>query len=117
MVTTRPPKTIVKLTALGPVANTDTKLLIYGLFQKGRVLAQDGVAQCGTHPMSIGFVRWLARLMEENSIDGLLSELVLAGNLRSIRAVGPNRVWLQKKTTPRGESHLNRPGFPGDSNS
>ena len=34
---------IVKPTALGPVANTDTKLLIYGLFQKGRVLAQDGV--------------------------------------------------------------------------
>ena len=44
MVTTRPPKTMVKPTALGPVANTDTKLLIYGLFQKGRVLAQDGVA-------------------------------------------------------------------------
>ena len=44
MVTTRPPKTIVKPTALGPVANTDTKLLIYGLFQKGRVLAQDGMA-------------------------------------------------------------------------
>ena len=44
MVTTRPPKTIVKPTALGPVANTDTKLLIYGLFQKGRVLAQDGEA-------------------------------------------------------------------------
>ena len=43
MVTTRPPKTIVKPTALGPVVNTDTKLLIYGLFQKGRVLAQDGV--------------------------------------------------------------------------
>ena len=42
MVTTRSPKTIVKPTALGPVANTDTKLLIYGLFQKGRVLAQDG---------------------------------------------------------------------------
>ena len=32
----------IKPTALGPVANTDTKLLIYGLFQKGRVLAQDG---------------------------------------------------------------------------
>ena len=48
MVTTRPPKTIVKPTALGPVANTDTKLLIYGLFQKGRVLAQDGVGvYCG----------------------------------------------------------------------
>ena len=43
MVTTRPPKTIVKPTALGPVTNTDTKLLIYGLFQKGRVLAQDGI--------------------------------------------------------------------------
>ena len=43
MVTTRSPKTIVKPTALGPVANTDTKLLIYGLFQKGRVLAQDAV--------------------------------------------------------------------------
>ena len=42
MVTTRPPKTIVKPTALGPVANTDTKLLIYGLFQKGRVLVPDG---------------------------------------------------------------------------
>ena len=47
MVTTCPPKTIVKPTALGPVANTDTKLLIYGLFQKGRVLAQDEVcASC-----------------------------------------------------------------------
>ena len=43
MVTTRPPKTIVQPTALGPVANTDTKLLVYGLFQKGRVLAQDGI--------------------------------------------------------------------------
>ena len=42
MVTTCPPKTIAKPTALGPIANTDTKLLIYGLFQKGRVLAQDG---------------------------------------------------------------------------
>ena len=49
MVTTRPPKTIVKPTALGPVANTDTKLLIYGLFQKGRVLAQDGLRQRYAH--------------------------------------------------------------------
>ena len=38
-------QTIVKPTALGPVANTDTKLLIYSLFQKGRVLAQDGGVQ------------------------------------------------------------------------
>ena len=36
-------QTIVKPTALGPVANTDTKLLIDGLFQKGRVLAHDAV--------------------------------------------------------------------------
>ena len=47
MVTTRPPKTIVKPTALGPVANTDTKLLIYSLFQQGRVLAQDAVEKAG----------------------------------------------------------------------
>ena len=39
-------QTIVKPTALGPVANTDSKLLIYGLFQKGRVLAQDEVVIC-----------------------------------------------------------------------
>ena len=37
----------IRTTALGPVANTDTTLLIYGLFQKGRVLAQDGVAPDG----------------------------------------------------------------------
>ena len=39
-------QTIVKPTALGPVANTDTKLLIYGLFQNGRVLAQYEVVIC-----------------------------------------------------------------------
>ena len=83
MVTTRPPKTIVKPTAvpsiyssarpeldrspvsrepclhdlvvcsrsaLGTAANTDTKLLIYGLFKKGRVLAQDGVTETKTAP-------------------------------------------------------------------
>ncbi len=59
MVTTRPPKTIVKPTALGPVANTGTKLLIYGLFQKGRVLAQDAIRDWadsfgwGTRPLQI----------------------------------------------------------------
>ena len=50
-------QTIVKPTALGPVANTDTKLLIYGLFQKGLVLAQDGEpfqisTKSGTHSTS-----------------------------------------------------------------
>ena len=34
MVTTRPPKTIVEPAALGTVANTDTKLLIYGLLNR-----------------------------------------------------------------------------------
>ena len=50
-------QTIVKPTALGPVANTDTKLLIYGLFQKDRVLAQDGVGYPLGH--SEGFREWL----------------------------------------------------------
>ncbi len=49
-----------KAYGLGPVANTDTKLLIYGLFQKGRVLAQDGVNQ--------------ADLDEGRRQDGLTSE-------------------------------------------
>ena len=44
-------QTIVKPTALGPVANTDTKLLIYGLFQKGRVLAQDEVRETPSIPV------------------------------------------------------------------
>ena len=57
MVTTRPPKTIVKLTALGPVANTDTKLLIYGLFQKGRVLAQDGVSSSVSEDVLVGHLK------------------------------------------------------------
>ncbi len=59
MVTTRPPKTIVKPTALGPVANTDTKLLIYGLFQKGRVLAQDVVNE----------LYYRARMSERSSFE------------------------------------------------
>ena len=45
-------QTIVKPTALGPVANTDTNLLIYGLFQKGRVLAQDGTERRRT-PLAV----------------------------------------------------------------
>ena len=55
MVTTRPPKTIEKPTPLGPVANTDTKLLIYGLFQKGRVLAQDGEHIRSANPIESAF--------------------------------------------------------------
>ena len=37
------PNKLHDLRRIGPVANTDTKLLIYGLFQKSRVLAQGGV--------------------------------------------------------------------------
>ena len=47
-------QTIVKPMALGPGANTDTKLLIYGLFQKGRVLAQDAVKPLGVTPAEPG---------------------------------------------------------------
>ena len=65
MVTTRPPKTIVKPTALGPVANTDTKLLIYGLFQKGRVLAQDEVSS------TVGTIApTIARILGEDEAEG-----------------------------------------------
>ena len=69
MVTTRPPKTIVKPTALGPVANTDTKLLIYGLFQKGRVLAQDGIpALCPGAWHSLSGRCFPARMRESESL-------------------------------------------------
>ena len=60
-------QTIVKPTALGPVANTDTKLLIYGLFQKGRVLAQDGIPE---------IVEPLFHLAAETLLD-LLGNLLL----------------------------------------
>ena len=36
-----------------PGANTDSKLLIYGLFQKGRVLAQDGAAERTSTPREV----------------------------------------------------------------
>ena len=64
MVTTRPPKTIVKPTALGPVANTDTKLLIYNLFQQGRVLAQDDVED---HHNLDGLMERLTQAMTSDS--------------------------------------------------
>ena len=47
---------IKKIATRCPVGNTDTKLLIYGLFQMGRVLAQDGVADGAvwSYPVSAG---------------------------------------------------------------
>ena len=75
MVTTRPPKTIVKPTALGPVANTDTKLLIYRLFQKGRVLAQDGIGFRGQgHRVKVynrlGYIRINRAIFPEDGSRG-----------------------------------------------
>ena len=82
MVTTRPPKTIVKPTALGPVANTDTKLLIYGLFQKGRVLAQDGNVNGIRACVRRGFVDFLDRsgadILGVQEVRALPEEIPLA---------------------------------------
>ena len=51
--------------AKGLVANTGTKLLIYRLFQKARVLAQDGIqAGMATTNQVQG---WLCLLMTEDS--------------------------------------------------
>ena len=69
MVTTRPPKTIVKPTALGPVANTDTKLLIYGLFQEGRVLAQDGMLDADIRGFFDAINHgWLMKVVEHRTL-------------------------------------------------
>ena len=69
-------QTIVKPTALGPVANTDTKLLIYGLFQKGRVLAQDGMKQAARNltDMWDGFLLGKRYLIHDR--DPLFTEAV-----------------------------------------
>ena len=79
MVTTRPPKTIVKPTALGPVANTDTKLLIYGLFQKGRVLAQDGVIVFEAQPLERIRLRFDEEGEELRQINCVLAVVVVGG--------------------------------------
>ena len=64
-------QTIVKPTALGPVANTDTKLLIYGLFQSGRVLAQDGVASIVNPDAILGWHRRLVAKKFDSSKNRL----------------------------------------------
>ena len=74
-------QTIVKPTALGPGANTDTKLLIYGLFQKGRVLAQDAVVHlirqhvdATTFPASLTHAPTMQELASvRRFLDGLCS--------------------------------------------
>ena len=64
-------QTIVKPTALGPVANTDTKLLIYGLFQSGRVWHRTGWS--GVAPTRRDAARWPA--VPRCSVMVLLDEL------------------------------------------
>ena len=98
MVTTRPPKTIVKPTALGPVANTDTKFLIYGLFQKGRVLAQDGIESSPAfvrEPEGNGCIERFFKTLKEQLLwvrhFRSIPELVHA--LQEFRALY-NRSWL-----------------------
>ncbi len=69
MVTTRPPKTIVKPTALGPVANTDTKLLDLWPISKGPSFGTgrdlldlgDGIALDRQDARSVG--SWRIRLV------------------------------------------------------
>ena len=62
-------QTIVKPTALGPVANTDTKLLIYGLFQKGRVLAQDGILDADIRGFFDAIDHgWLMKVVEHRTL-------------------------------------------------
>ena len=58
---------ILKPTALGPVANTDTKLLIYGLFQKGRVLA-NGELSFGGRRIQVSRPRVRSKSGEEASL-------------------------------------------------
>ena len=51
MVTTRPPKTIVKPTALGPVANTDTKFADLWPISKGPSFGTGrDLLFCGSQP-------------------------------------------------------------------
>ena len=63
------------LRPLGDVANTDTKLLICSLFQKSRVLAQDGVADGAVWSYPV-------------SAKGILAILGVRIELLAVRVVG-----------------------------
>ena len=103
MVTTRPPKTIVEPTALGTVANTDSKLLIYRLFQKGRVLAQDGIDLVSTSARTTNALENLNRefrrrtktqasFSSEESAVALLFGLIASGQIQLRRIDGYQRL-------------------------
>ena len=78
-------QTIVKPTALGPVANTDSKLLIYGLFQKGRVLAQDAQA---------------ASQRERSATSNSAARFVVYGK-RTLTCMALRKVWRQLRREGR----------------
>ena len=86
-------QTIVKPTALGPGANTDTKLLIYGLFQEGRVLAQDGIAWNTV-------ARWLERAAQvcrrfnRETITGVAVEELQADELYTFIGSKSSPTWV-----------------------
>ena len=86
-------QTIVKPTALGPGANTDTKLLIYGLFQKGRVLAQDGGGDRFTTCFVAKRVQYLERLkqivLKVVVTDGIPHVVMRQGRLLVTEGFGP----------------------------
>ena len=96
-------QTIVKPTALGPVANTDTKLLIYGLFQKGRVLAQDGVEPiCRMLPIAPStYYEQKAREKDPSRLPARAKrDVQLCGEIRRVRqenfdVYGVRKVWRQ----------------------
>ena len=94
---------IVKPTALGPFANTDTKLLIHGLFQKGRVLAQDGVEPiCQMLPIAPStYYEQKAREKDPSRLPARAKrDVQLCGEIRRVRqenfdVYGVHKVWRQ----------------------
>ena len=102
MVTTRPPKTIVKPTAFGPVANTDTKLLIYGLFQKGRVVAQDGSG--GSTPRA-SRTPWDGADVPEGGVAQMLIDAAVELSLPRIRSAGGDHRRCDRERHLRQKTH------------
>ena len=96
-------------TALGPVANTDTKLLIYGLFQKGRVLAQDGVEPiCRMLPIAPStYYEQKAREKDPSRQSARAKrDVQLCGEIRRVRqenfdVYGVRKVWRQLRCEGR----------------
>ena len=84
----------------GPiVANTDTKLLIYGLFQKGRVLAQDGAAaQRKKARSALTSSEWI----DENTPEEPGEKPTTAGKSRSTGKAAKHAQHLRRHRRRRG---------------